>query len=187
MNNKLFGTQGIPFRNILDSADDTSISGELDKSLLSTYIANRSTFGNSFVCSTQKVRRTDEKAQSLPLNWPRSEASYIDVHTKTSLYKVAHSLNISGVYILYLFGEFMKAGSAEIGVTQRMSQYYNLNRFCGLPYITETNREDIQVVWQACPKSKCIELESKLSIKYGKGPWSQRTPHSTFDTWELLI
>ena len=81
----------------------------------------------------------------------------------------------------------MKVGSAEIGVSQRMNQYYNLNPYCGLSEITDTNREDISVVWQNCPKSKCNELESKLFQKYGKGAWAKRAPHSSDDSWELLI
>ena len=132
-----------------------------------------------------KTRRTDEQAKKKTL-WPRSRASYCDVHS-ASLKTAAASANIPGVYILYLHGQVMKVGSAEIGVQKRMQQYYGMNPHCGLSQINESNRDLISVRWQDCPVGKCNELESKLARKYGLGPWAKRTPHSTDDTWELLI
>lgn len=132
------------------------------------------------------IRRTDATAKKLSLNWPREQAVQSDCHL-ASLKNAASAINISGVYILYLNGRVMKVGSAEIGVQKRMQQYYAMNRYCGLPEITEENRNQITVKWQNCPVCKCNELESKLARKYGLGPWAKRTPHSTDDTWELLI
>ena len=134
-----------------------------------------------------RSRRTDDEVSRQPLNWPRTEASGVDVHSG-SLYEAAHGTNCTGVYILWLYGQIMKCGSAEIGVAQRMNQYYNLNQACGLnKYINMKNRDQITVEWQDCPRGKCNELESKLFRKYGKGPWAERAPHSTDDTWDLLI
>lgn len=135
---------------------------------------------------TERIRRTDEQIRSLPLSWPRQAASPVDVH-RGSLKTAASSRNISGVYILRLNGQVMKVGSAQIGVQKRMQQYYGLNKSCGLAQINEHNRDLIQVTWQDCPQSKCNELESKLARKYGMGPWATRTPHSTDNTWDLLI
>lgn len=132
------------------------------------------------------VRRTDNEVVSLPLNWPRKKASAVDCHRGT-LKLAATDINQAGVYILYLSGRMMKVGAAEIGIQKRMQQYYGLNPSCGHPKITEKNRNQIQVVWQFCPKCKCNELESKLAKKYGKGPWAERVPHSAADTWDLLI
>jgi hypothetical protein len=98
--------------------------------------------------------------------------------------------NEPGVYILRLDRRLMKVGSAEIGVQKRMQQYYGLNTSCGLnDYIKENNRDKIYVTWQACPKDKCNELESKLFEKYSheEMPWASRRPNNTDDTWELLI
>lgn len=132
------------------------------------------------------LRRTDEDAKNRPLNWPRAKASPEDIH-KDSLRNASLSRNVSGVYILYYNGVVKKVGSAEIGVSKRMGQYYNLNKYCGLKEITESNRDGVSVVWQDCPVSKCNELESKLFRKYGKGEWAKRSPHSNDDTWTLLI
>ena len=132
-----------------------------------------------------KIRRTDEQAKEKTL-WPRDKASYADTHS-ASLKAAAATMNVPGVYIIYLNGQVMKVGSAEIGVQKRMQQYYGMNPYCGLPQINESNRDRISVRWQDCPVSKCNELESKLARKYGLGPWAKRTPHSTDDTWELLI
>ena len=132
------------------------------------------------------TRRTDASAKKLALNWPRDHAVQSDCH-RASLKNAAAGANVSGVYILYLNGKVMKVGSAEIGVQKRMQQYYGMNPSCGLPQITPENRSSITAVWQDCPVCKCNELESKLSRKYGLGPWAKRMPHSTDDTWKLLI
>ncbi|MGN1419727.1 MAG: hypothetical protein ACI4W6_10390 [Acutalibacteraceae bacterium] len=160
---------------------------------LSVFGINPGIGGNSkgnklpdIMSSTEKVRRTDEQAKNLPLSWPRKSASSVDVH-RGSLKTASSAVNITGVYILKLNGQVMKVGSAEIGVQKRMQQYYGLNKSCGLAQINEHNRDLIQVIWQDCPRCKCNELESKLARKYGMGPWAIRTPHSTDDTWKLLI
>lgn len=136
--------------------------------------------------SVKNARRTDAQIKSSPLSWPRKTASNMDVHSG-SLKQASTGVNIPGVYILRLNGQVMKVGSAEIGVQKRMQQYYGLNKSCGLAEINESNRDLIHVTWQNCPKCKCNELESKLARKYGMGPWAKRTPHSTDDTWKLLI
>lgn len=155
----------------------------LKKHDLSNPFANRNEF--SAHNGVEAVRRTDEQAKKKTL-WPRKAASPVDVHS-ASLKTAATSANIPGVYIIYLNGQVMKVGSAEIGVQKRMQQYYGMNPYCGLPQINERNRDQITVKWQDCPISKCNELESKLARKYGLGPWAKRTPHSMDDTWELLI
>lgn len=136
--------------------------------------------------SVKNARRTDAQIKNSPLSWPRKTASNVDVHSG-SLKQASIGVNIPGVYILRLNGQVMKVGSAEIGVQKRMQQYYGLNKSCGLAEINESNRDLIHVTWQNCPKCKCNELESKLARKYGMGPWAKRTPHSTDDTWKLLI
>ena len=124
---------------------------------------------------------------------PNKSQSMIGVKRGISLKKAAdasYNPNQPGVYILRMGRKIMKVGSAEIGVQKRMQQYYNLNTSCGLnEYITEENRNSIFVTWQVCPKEKCNELESKLFDKYSNEemPWARRRPHSSDDTWELLI
>lgn len=100
-----------------------------------------------------------------------------------------------GVYVLYLNGRVMKCGRAAYcqGLRWRFTQYYNLNyddraRNGDCWSVNLSNRDSIIVSWQACPVSKCKELEYKLFKKYGKGPWGLRAPNScNVDTWELLI
>ena len=116
------------------------------------------------------------------------------IKTKISLKSAADAFtnpNTPGVYILYLNGQIMKVGSAEIGVQKRMQQYYGLNSYCGLnKHINENNRDNITVTFQTCNSDQCNELESKLFDKYGSVsnmPWATRRPHSTQNTCQLLI
>lgn len=78
------------------------------------------------------------------------------------------------------------------GLAWRFTQYYNLNyddkaRAGEYWSIIEENRDEVRVSWQACPESKCEELEYKLFQKYGKGKWAQRAPRQAGDSWELRI
>ena len=147
---------------------------------------NSTGFQNKTNDSSGAHRRTDYEASSKPVDWPRTYASKADCH-KASLKNTLNYPNESGVYILRMNGNLLKVGSAEDGVRKRMQQYYGLNKHCGLKEITEENRDKIYVTWQNCPRSKCIELESKLYKKYGQGTLAKRSPHSSSDTWDLLI
>ncbi|MBQ2825133.1 MAG: hypothetical protein IJF19_02560 [Clostridia bacterium] len=116
------------------------------------------------------------------------------INENISLKEAADSLystSEAGVYILYLNGQVMKVGKAEIGIQKRMQQYYGLNSYCGLNlYINEYNRDSIRVTYQTCSAFDCDELESKLFDKYSSLsslPWASRRPHSTADNCQLLI
>lgn len=145
--------------------------------------------------SRSKVRRTDDE---LARNTKGIDKRARDYSTKrgVELKQAASSApSQEGVYIIYLDGQVMKCGRAAYGqgLKWRFTQYYNLNydnRARQKDYwsISLENRDRVTVSWQACPVSKCKELEAKLFRKYGKGPWGLRAPSScNEDTWELLI
>ena len=100
-----------------------------------------------------------------------------------------------GVYVLFLDGKVMKCGRAAYGqgLKWRFTQYYNLNyddraRRGDFWSVSPKNKDRVAVSWQACPPSKCKELEYKLFEKYGKGPWGLRAPANCYDdSWTLLI
>jgi hypothetical protein len=111
-----------------------------------------------------------------------------------TLKEAADSLNgatLPGVYVMYLYGQIMKVGKAEIGIQKRMQQYYGLNSYCGLnSHINQSNRDSIRISFQTCNVTDCNELESKLFDKYGKIsslPWASRRPHCSTDNCKLLI
>lgn len=142
-----------------------------------------------------RIRRTDAELNKDQTGVDRPAKSFEhDYNVPLSAAKNRAS-DEPGVYILWLDGIAMKCGrsSQAGGIRKRLQEYYRLdydNRAkegdCWA--ITENNRDDIVVSWQCCPISKCHELEYKLFIKYGKGPWAQRAPNTCEeDSWELLI
>ena len=131
------------------------------------------------------MRSSDPKIKSEVRNMVKSNISLKEA--ADSLYSTSEA----GVYILYLHGQIMKVGKAEIGIRKRMQQYYGLNRYCGLNrYINEHIRDRIRVTYQTCSIFDCDELETKLFDKYSSVssmPWASRRPHSTSDNCQLLI
>ena len=150
---------------------------------------------NSSNADAKKHRGTKEEFRSDHTGMGKRPDSYF-VARRVSLSRACHiAPREPGVYILYLDGQVMKCGVATYsqGLQWRFTQYYNLNyddkaRDGDYWSVSPSNRDDVKVSWQACPKRVCDELEYKLFRKYGKGPWAKRAPSSlATDEWELLI
>jgi hypothetical protein len=150
---------------------------------------------NSSNAGIGKHRGTKEEFRSDHTGMERRPGSY-SIEKRVPLSRACHiAPREPGVYILYLDGQVMKCGVATYaqGLRWRFTQYYNLNyddkaRDGDYWSVSPSNRDDVKVSWQACPKRVCDELEYKLFRKYGKGPWAKRAPSSlATDEWELLI
>ena len=154
--------------------------------------------GNIFAdasASAKKTRRTDDELSKVTKGLEKRPEDY-SVRRGVSLRQAASSApSHEGVYVIYLDGMVMKCGRAAYGqgLRWRFTQYYNLNyddRARKKDYwsVSSQNRDRVTVSWQACPVSKCKELEAKLFRKYGKGPWGLRAPSGcSDDTLKLLI
>ena len=145
--------------------------------------------------SGSKSRRTDEDLARNTTGLDKRARDY-SVKRGVPLKAAVNSApSQEGVYVICFGGQVMKCGRAAYGqgLKWRFTQYYNLNydnRARNKDYwsVSPENRDRVTVSWQACPVSKCKELEAKLFRKYGKGPWGLRAPSScNDDTWELLI
>lgn len=145
--------------------------------------------------AANRYRRTDADFERNSVGQDKSPHSFSH-KTGVSLEQACKiAPNETGVYIIYLNGRIMKCGRAayDQGIRWRFVQYYNLNyddraRKGDCWSISQNNRDDVTVSWQACPVSKCKELEYKLFDKYGKGDWAKRAPSNcSEDSWPLLI
>lgn len=142
-----------------------------------------------------RTRRTDEDLENDTSGLDRNPNDFSIGRGISLEQSLNEAPGETGVYVIYLDGSVKKCGRAAYGqgLHWRFQQYYSLqydNRARAGDYwsITPENRDRIQVSWQACPTSKCKELESKLFDRYGSGDWAKRRPQYCSDnTWELLI
>ena len=85
-----------------------------------------------------------------------------------------------GVYKITYNGQLMKVGKAEDGLRKRFSDYYRgkAGGTAGLKYITESNRDNVEVAWKECSVSEAREIEIMWydqAIERGEElPWSDR-------------
>lgn len=85
-----------------------------------------------------------------------------------------------GVYKIKYQGQLMKVGKAEDGLRKRFSDYYRgqSGGTAGLKYITESNRDDVTVMWVECSRENTRSLEKQwydeARAKGEELPWSDR-------------
>ena len=86
----------------------------------------------------------------------------------------------SGVYKIKCDGQLMKVGKASDGLWKRFSDYYRgtAGGTAGLKYITESNRDSVQVSWKKCSASEARKIEIKMYEQAKNNgeemPWSAR-------------
>ena len=150
---------------------------------------------NDASANATRTRRTDGELARDTTGLDKKATDY-SYRKNVSLRSAATSApSKEGVYVLYLDGQVMKCGRAAYGqgLKWRFTQYYNHNyddraRKGDYWSVSPENKDRVVVSWQACPPSKCKELEYKLFQKYGKGPWGLRAPANCYDdSWKLLI
>lgn len=86
----------------------------------------------------------------------------------------------TGVYKITYRGQLMKVGKASDGLRKRFSDYYRgqAGGTAGLKYITESNRDDVNVSWKECSASEARKIETmwydQAKQRGEELPWSDR-------------
>lgn len=85
-----------------------------------------------------------------------------------------------GVYKITYRGQLMKVGKASDGLRKRFSDYYRgqAGGTAGLKYITEDNRDSVNVSWKECSSSEARKIETmwydQAKQRGEELPWSDR-------------
>ena len=109
-----------------------------------------------------------------------SSASGIEKTSLKAAYLDKKTPKESGVYRIKCDGQLMKVEKASDGLRKRFSDYCRgtAGGTAGLKYITESNRDSVQVSWKKCSTIEARKIEIKIYEQAKNNgeemPWSDR-------------